>query len=156
MQYSFRMTRYLLLVWILAAATGCRKQPSAPVTAVEEEVQASIPNDFFQFYTRFHADSAFQMAHITFPLEGLPTERDSTVAFSDFRWYPEDWVMHHPLNNDDDQFTQEFEIIGDGMIVETIRTKDLPLGMQRRFARLSDGWHLIYYIEMQPMAHPDQ
>ncbi|MDX1476846.1 MAG: hypothetical protein R3301_04035 [Saprospiraceae bacterium] len=140
----------MLLLLVIGIVSCNRSQPdTAADTATDQE--AVIPHDFLQFYARFHADSAFQMARITFPLEGLPANRDSTTPADGFRWQASEWALHRPLNNDNGQFEQRFNVIGDGLIVETIKDRRLPLGMQRRFARLSDGWHLIHYVEMQPI-----
>ena len=55
----------------------------------------NVPDDFVVFYDKFLSDSAYQMEHIRFPLEGLPSNADSsTVVERSFRWLAEDWEVH--------------------------------------------------------------
>ena len=123
-------------------------------TATEENAEAPLgkEGDFLSFYERFHEDSAFQMAHITFPLEGLP-RRDSTGGFpEDFRWQKEGWQLHHAFDPSDERFVQTFTAIGDAMVVEEIGDAKGMFSMQRRFAKIGGKWHLIYYATMNMIA----
>ena len=81
----------VLSTWLLAInfcliilfLTDCKRKD--PV--LKGQVQG-LPDDFVAFYEKFHADSAYQMAHIQFPLEGYPAQADSSVlAKGDFRWW---------------------------------------------------------------------
>ena len=59
------MTKYGLFVILLLAVAACKgggKQEAASGEGLEEW------KDFTTFYERFHQDSAYQMAHIIFPL----------------------------------------------------------------------------------------
>ncbi len=109
-------------------------------------------DDFADFYHQFHYDSLFQLRHIIFPLEGIPP-RDSTGSIPDhFRWQKESWVIHRPFNDQDGNFVQEFTRVGSNMVVEQIQDTGGNFGMQRRFARIGDEWHLIYYAAMNQLA----
>lgn len=141
----------LILCACICFATCGNGDSTAETTTYEDAAPVALPMDFIQFYTRFHADSAFQMAHITFPLEGIAANSDTSETDGEFRWLSTEWTLHKPLQNEDNLFEQNFSVLGKGLIVETIRSREMPLAMQRRFAQMSDGWHLIYYTEMQPM-----
>ena len=103
-------------------------------------------SDFDVFYGKFHQDSLFQIAHITFPLEGLPANADSiALSTNDFRWQLEDLQMHKPFDSKNGEFEIEFSSLGEDLIIEKVMHKSGTYGMLRRFARISGEWHLIYY-----------
>ena len=85
---------------------------------VAEEI-SRLPQGFMGFLDRFSSDSLFQIEHITFPLSGLPAYADSaTIAEGNFKYYPEDWVMHRSFK-DDGTFIREFQVAGDAMVIES-------------------------------------
>lgn len=100
-----------------------------------DENVVEIPEDFPPFYERFHTDSSFQMAHITFPLNA---SSDST------KWQKEDWVIHKPFNDMNGEFTRSFDNVN-GMMIETIREKSGFVEIERRFGKVGPDYHLIYY-----------
>ncbi len=116
-----------------------------------EDPLGNLPADFSSFYQQFHTDTAFQLTHIVFPLKGL---RGDNVLDSNgiaLPWVKETWKLHKRIENMRD-YQQTFDVLSDDLIVETIEERDAPIAMQRRFARMSDGWHLIFYAEMQPQS----
>ena len=120
------------------------KQQVNPTEQHALEGDLALPEDFVTFLDRFSTDSLYQMAHISFPLSGLPAYADSmTVAENNYKYYPADWVMHKPFSGQNN-FEQGFQIAGEGLVIERIGNKD-GFSMQRRFAKLSGEWHLIYY-----------
>jgi hypothetical protein len=107
--------------------------------------------DFYEFYQKFHRDSLFQIAHITWPLEGLPNHAgmDSTLNRNEpYYWQKEDWIMHQPIDFQMSEFRRELTPISEDLIFENITHKSGHYGMVRRWAKLSDGWNLIYYVGM--------
>lgn len=136
------------------------KKDVAPADAVANETyeegamdaSGGMPADFNEFLERFHTDSVYQLAHITFPLEGFPANADSAVLSSNqFRWQAADWVMHRPFNDMDGQFERKFVPMGSEFVIEQIKGVQGQYGMQRRFSRRDDGWHLIYYAGMNKL-----
>ena len=128
----------------LLACDQARQPDSAQAT---ESVDESEP--FEEFYQRFHEDSLFQMSRITFPLEGLPAAADSSVrASGTFRWQANEWVLHRPFDLNNPNFTHELAPLSDDLVLERFSTLEGRMSIVRRFARLSDGWHLIYYSEL--------
>ena len=111
-----------------------------------------LPKDFIEFYDAFHSDANYQLAHIAFPLP-MTSRSPSSAAYSDSSdyWTPENWILHRKFMNDG-TFVLKYDILTPEMIVETITQNNSPLGMQRRFAKMSDGWNLIYYQEMKPIG----
>lgn len=108
-------------------------------TNIEEQALA-LPPDFKTFYDHFHSDSAFQVAHIIFPLSG-------NVGSEPIRAL-DDWILHKPFDSKSGTFQREFEIIN-GIIIERIQDRSGSFRMSRRFAKVADGqWHLIYYAPM--------
>jgi len=134
----------LLALLIALLSVGCQ----SPTTPLEDQM-SELPQDFLDFFERFHKDSAFQMESIQFPLEGKKIEPDSTVdEANDGLWYPEKWVMHKPYKDEEGYFDREYEAFSSHLIVEYIRLKGGKIGMERRFAKLGDQWKLIYYASL--------
>jgi hypothetical protein len=116
------------------------------------ESEAQLPEDFSEFYEQFHTDEEYQVAHIIWPLRGLPDNADSVIVAEDNYYYQkEDWIMHHKLNDPENNFEQYFAIIDDKLIIDKIEMKSTNLSMERRFAKMNDDWNLIYYVGMNPM-----
>ncbi len=131
--------------------TNCNRQKEAK-ESLSKEVSNELPADFVAFYEKFHQDSAYQMAHIIFPLEGYPAQVDSaTVAESTFRWYAETWRMHKMAGFTSADFTRTFEEKLPGMVNETILQNGSPYGMFRRYYKRGNEWFLIYYSDMNPI-----
>ena len=109
-------------------------------------------SDFNQFYEQFLQDSLFQVQHINFPLDGLP---DNAVAYGDtlgnFRWTAENWRMHRPIDFDKTKFEQNFQTLGDELIIENIIDPTVGYGMMRRWAKIGGEWSLIYYVGLNPI-----
>lgn len=106
-----------------------------------------IPADFLVFYTQFHSDSSYQMAHINFPLEGLPEYADSTIlAQGNFKWEKEGWNMHKNLDARKEEFAKNLRVVSDGLIFELIPTGgEKKLWIERRFMKTNGEWRMIYY-----------
>jgi hypothetical protein len=137
---------------LLSSLAACKdKTPDQPA-AVESEVQDTLPQDFKVFFDRFHEDTAFQLAHIIFPLEGLPNSQGETDTVPTMRyfWQQADWKYHHHLTDPSNQFDNWFEVLDPRIIEHWVNAKGTNLFMHRRFAKLNDGWYLIYYAGMRP------
>lgn len=109
-------------------------------------------SDFDQFYEKFMQDSVFQMQHINFPLDGLP---DDAANYGDsiqnFRWTKENWRIHHPIDFEKTKFEQNFQTLGDELIIENITEPTVGYGMLRRWAKIDGKWTLIYYVGLNPI-----
>ena len=134
MRFYFSFFISLLLIGITACGTG---------KTTEDD------GSFETFYKRFHEDTSFQKSRITFPLEGIPAFADSSQMFDGtFRWQEKDWVFHRMTDSLQQNFDREFISLGDELIIEHLTHKSAQIGMERRFAKLGDGWNLIYYAGM--------
>lgn len=122
-------------------------KPQAEV--VEENYDDTSLDDFAAFYERFHADSQFQLERITFPLEGLPGMADSVlIEYGTFQYHKKGWKILHAVDWDTTtMFQRKLEDTGLGAINEYICTYD-KFCISRRFAKLSDGWYMIYYADI--------
>jgi hypothetical protein len=135
----------LLLLLILAA---CRPSATLP---------GELPPDFVRFYERFHTDSAFQMAHVQFPLKGLPDYAHEAAIDPDrFYWHEEDWVVHRPMEASASDFRKEFTLLSDNMIVERTLHVQKPLFTERRFVKLDKDWKLVYYAGINAYRLADE
>lgn len=132
------------------------KTPEIPVmeeSAVNEEKDEGMPPGFLAFYQRFHNDSVYQLEHIVFPLQGLPSMADEEVITSNnYRWEKENWVLHQPFENAEGEFSRSFTKLSDEMVIENIQLAGGGYGMQRRFSKSGDEWFLIYYAGMNQLA----
>lgn len=124
--------------------TSCKR--NEPI--LKQAEVAELPADFVAFYEKFHADSAFQMAHISFPLEGYPMSPDSATLASNFRWTADKWLMHKGLMFVDSLYNRRFDSPIPTVITEVIMQKDRPYGTYRRFLKRDDSWMLIFYSDM--------
>ena len=130
------------------AATTEAAEISATETPAVGEMQ-----DFNEFYQRFHQDSLFQMAHIQWPLEGIPSNADSlTLTNNDFRFLPENWRMHRSVDYETSGFRREFFPVSDSFIIEKVTHRQSPLGMMRRWLKSDGEWRLIYYAGMNNLS----
>ena len=147
----------LVLFWVLDK-TAATDQPipkeTESMAEPTPEISNNLPADFEQFYEAFHGDSVFQLAHIMFPLEGLPPNVDSTTMAGNFRWQKENWVLHRPFNAMDGAFIRDYRVLGDELVIEDIQHESGRYGMERRFAKYDDGWYLIYYAGMNELVQP--
>ncbi|MEP7320554.1 MAG: hypothetical protein ABI761_01500 [Saprospiraceae bacterium] len=106
-------------------------------------------NGFKSFYQVFHTDSAFQMHHIQFPLEGEPDQSD-TIAYTDnYYRYADHWVMHKTFNAPDTLFERAFKLLDSTLIIEVIQHRSSPLRMERRWSLNDNGWQLVYYTPLR-------
>ncbi len=140
-------TRYIVTVnLILLTLFACKNKPSGVHDT--SELPAYQTEEFKTFYDRFSTDSIFQLEHTVFPLEGLKAQRDSLdVPDPSFRWQKESWILHKPYDDMDGTFSREMLDLN-GLVIERISDQSGKYSMERRFGKLSSGWHLIYYREM--------
>lgn len=133
---------FLPLLFASLCFFACKNEPKTPAVDVSQLTDVEEFNTFFQ---RFHEDSLYQIEHITFPLQGLPSGADSTArADNNFVWEKETWRMHRhmPPNSG---YTREYEILTPTLINEYTADSDKSYGLVRRFAKLDNDWYLIYY-----------
>ncbi len=125
---------------------SCQPKPEKNPTPKEN---GTLPDSFVEFYIQFHTDSVFQLEHIVFPLEGIP-QIDSTSteeSLENFKWSKEDWVIHKNITETESYFKKEYSEFA-GMINERIYHQNNQFEMIRRFAKIQDEWHLIYYAAL--------
>lgn len=140
------MIRNQLTTWLLAASFSVSLLAACGDTAPGENAAlpggTALPDDFKAFYAAFHADSAFQMEHIMWPLAGN-VRADSSGTRRDLRYRAADWTLHRPL--DAEGFTREFNQVREGLIEETIRAETGNYAILRRWGYHDDAWRLTYY-----------
>jgi hypothetical protein len=159
MQWKLKNVAILsMLVWSLVLLS-CGGNQNAPEKAFEPNLEVTpddstteLPDDFVKFYDQFHADEAFQLEHITWPLRGLPDKADTSVVNqNDFYYLKEGWKMHHKLRDPEGIFDHYFAIVDPKLIIEKIEMNTTNLSMERRFAKMDGEWMMIYYIGMNPV-----
>jgi hypothetical protein len=139
-----------ILYFLISGCEGKSKENTIKADTGQEIVEVSA--EFAEFYERFHLDSAYQMAHIVFPLEGIPVIRDTIPEnLEDFKWTKANWIIHRPFDLTDGSFSRNMYQYGDKLIVEKIEARQMGFGMERRFAKLQGEWFLIYYAAMNRM-----
>lgn len=134
--------------------TNCKRPPVIEENNTESAVADTLPDDFVEFFKRFHTDSIYQLEHIIFPLEGLPHAESSTdtVMAERFYWQKDNWVKHNPFNDPSGQFEHWYEVIDPRVIEHWVQLKGTKMVIRRRFAKLDDGWYLIYYAGLRPLT----
>ena len=144
------MKRLLFILVCCVAIAGCKSSSNTPkvsepkgqssaITAAAPKKKSKV-EDFDKFYDRFHADSAFQMSRIKFPLKGASTNLDKSTP-----WTPQNWQMLRTRIYDVDKnqykvkysktetsFTQKVWVDGAGFSNEC------------RFELVNGKWFLVY------------
>ena len=152
------MMRFLLFALALAGLLGCRNQSANKPLQSDQTTQAAelkLPPDFLEFYQRFHRDSLYQIAHISWPLQGdAAFQVDSTTYEKRMTvWEPQDWLMHRPVDFSTSEYRRQRDVLGDELIVERISYAAANFGLERRFVKQFNGeWELVYYSDMQELA----
>ncbi|MEY3052108.1 MAG: hypothetical protein RLY31_1893 [Bacteroidota bacterium] len=141
------------VVLTMMLAGGCRSDAPGPAVAAAPQAGDTLPEGFTAFYQRFHQDSLYQVAHIVFPLEGLPDHADSlTLAAAEFRWVEEKWRMQRSFDYEMSDYERRMKVLAENAVEEQIVHKSRQVGMVRRFVRLGGEWYLIYYAGMNRLS----
>lgn len=134
----------LLLLW----QYGCKKANPSDAPETNSVQMINEGKEFQEFYQKFSTDSVFQIEHTVFPLEGIRSPKDSLDKIDpNFRWSRDQWIIHRSFDDANGTFSREFVEIP-GLVTEIISDQSGQFTMERRFGKLSSGWHLIYYREM--------
>jgi hypothetical protein len=133
----------IFLSLIVTLLFSCKNDKQALANISPE---TALPQGFEEFYNKFHSDTAFQKAHILFPLPGRPSSMDTTINYQggEFFWQENNW-KYHSFFDPESGFDREFEIISDQMVNEIYEHHALPMTMLRRFVKNGDDWRLIFY-----------
>ena len=107
--------------------------------------QGTETENFASFYAKFHTDSLFQIDRISWPLNGNFVQDSAGVA-TDLHHKKVDWLMHRPIDDNPD-FVQQIQPLTEDLDIEEIKALAGKYKIERRFSRMGDGWHLIYYRE---------
>lgn len=139
----FRLFPLLALLFVC-----CKNRQAAPDVATGSR---ELPQEFLDFYDKFLADSAYQMAHIQWPLAGEETMHavdSAQAAKTPIQWQKTSWRMHKPMVLKGDNYKQEWQMLGDVLVIERVRESTTGLYIERRFAKIgNDDWQLIFYSD---------
>jgi len=130
---SYKLIVILFLLTLLISCNNKNSATQQSSTATEENI-VHIPDDFPEFYTRFHLDPEYQLSHIQFPLAGKSETE---------KWKIENWEFHKPFT-ESDEFIRDYENLG-GIITERIVDKEGMFYITRRYAKIASEWNLIFY-----------
>ncbi|KAA3631777.1 MAG: hypothetical protein DWQ02_15870 [Bacteroidetes bacterium] len=141
------MRSYLFLLLIVVFGVSCGNNAGK----TEAEVTQTQEESFLNFRKKFLRDTAYQMAHITFPLSGRPDKEhaDDTLPNGQFVWTRANWDYHRELDAARSGFEVKYTWLTDNLVEETLVNEQIGLGMMRRFSRINEEeWELIYYVGM--------
>lgn len=136
MPFRFRFLCFTLLLTI-ACKTVTDSKPN-----IKEETGNFLSLEFQEFYKKFHSDSLYQIDHIVFPLEGATYDEDNNPVST--LWTVDNWVLHKEFDDMGGTFTRSYAEFG-GIISEKIIDDRNISNMERRFSKIQNEWHLIYY-----------
>lgn len=126
---------------ILVLSQACTPRTNTASASIEETGLVNS-EEFMQFYNRFHTDSLYQINHIVFPLEGHVYNEDNEKE--KISWSVENWKLHKAFDDMGGTFTRSYSEFG-GIISEKILDDKSISSMERRFSKIQNEWHLIYY-----------
>lgn len=140
--------KIILAGFLIISAFACNNTGKNNINSKNVIGYSDLTEDFISFYESFHSDTSFQFSHISFPMEGekiIKSEQGDTVQL--ITWTRENWIIHKRFDSSDNSFMQEFIMVGDNAVIETISALNGLFRIERRYARLSDGWNLIFYSQ---------
>ena len=143
------MVKFIYSILFVFLILGCKEKAENELAEEATTSPVELPVDFLSFYEEFHQDSLYQLNHIAFPLSGKPASGQFNFELKDFKWTRDGWKIHKRMADDDDTFDRKFQVITENMVVEYIFSPAYGYHMERRYGKLSDGWNLIYYADMQ-------
>jgi len=144
---------FYFLLTIPIVFSQCKAKTES-TTDNKEQKEIELSQEFKDFLSKFESDSTFQMTHIAFPLEGairapqddlLPDEPERYDSLVPYKWRKNKWKLHHKFNSYDSIFQRKYFILTEDMILEKTSGVNGLFQMERRFAKMNDGWNLIYY-----------
>ncbi len=139
----WKMYRYTLMYMVIVLVFACKSEPQQ--TVEEPLFKKEIPQDFLDFYDRFHNDLDYQLDHIVFPLR---ESSDSTL------WHRSEWDMHKPFDTSGGEFTRNYTHLN-GIVVEVIEDQKGIYRIERRFTKKDEGYDLIYYKVINAFENSD-
>lgn len=146
MNFPMQLPMYKILFFVLLFSCKPNKTVTTENTSVIESTNVTLPEDFIDFYKKFHEDSAFQMSRIHFPLEGLPDNADPEfIGNEQYFWAKDQWVINRSKFDNPKLYKVEYNVVANILVEETITILEYDLKIIRRFVKNSDGWNLIYY-----------
>ncbi|MBC7775471.1 MAG: DUF4348 domain-containing protein [Phycisphaerae bacterium] len=140
------MRTFFLFLSLVFLLSNCKNKPQALQQA---KAEGDLPKDFLEFYQKFHADSAYQMAHIEWPLKGEKGGAQDTTAKRQLtEWMPENWHLMYLPDTTVSTLKRSFETVGEVLVVERMSYPMVGVGYERQFYKEEDGqWRLIFYGE---------
>lgn len=150
MPYSYMLSSSKMTVIILSllfSVISCKQNKDTKLSTSNLASATELPYGFEEFYQQFQEDTAFQLRHIIFPLEGMIYDEIQNEMVK-HKFNKEDWVFHRAFNDQNGSFVQNFSVFGDIVTEHTMDTHGAKMEMVRRFAVIDDEWHLIYYKPM--------
>jgi hypothetical protein len=107
------------------------------------KIKGSPPEEFPVFYERFHADSAFQMSRIIFPLQGLRVE-----GMDELPWSADNWELMRTriYQVDSTRFKTKVKL-KKKYFEQTLWIEGTNFSSKRRFELLGNRWFLVYAYE---------
>jgi len=137
---------FTLVSFILLIIACDSNEPSA-----NSGIGENLPEDFLEFYDRFHQDADFQLEHIEFPLPGLPAYADiDSLQNRPFFWEKEDWVIHRAMDEESSGFRREIFMMGETLVIEYMKN-NYNYRIQRRFSKRNGTWKLSYYEDVNQL-----
>lgn len=131
------LLRFLILISIIPLMTNCgifHSMQSKP------SVTKGSAENFDSFYDKFHADSAFQMSRIMFPINGLKVDSNGAK-----QWSVENWTVLKTKIYDVDrtQFKTEFSRTEERFI-QKFWVENSGYSAEYHFELVGKKWFLVY------------
>lgn len=143
LKYIFFITFLSLLI-----IASCKNTNSEEEVSIQAKDFKSLPIDFQEFYIKFHTDTSFQYTHVSFPMQGhIIHKHPEGDTIESVTWTKKNWRIHERFDTNNKAFKQDFQLVSDNAIFESITGLEGMFRIEKRYAKLSDGWNLIYYSQ---------
>lgn len=139
---------FFLAFLSLLTITSCKNTNSDEEVSIQTKDFKSLPSDFQEFYIKFHTDTSFQYTHVSFPMQGhIIHKHPEGDTIESVTWTKKNWIIHERFDTGNKAFKQDFQLVSDNAIFESITGLEGMFRIEKRYAKLSDGWNLIYYSQ---------
>jgi hypothetical protein len=143
MRRFFTLRRIKALTIITGILASCNPDSTGNSKTT---VSTGTAESFDSFNLRFHADSAFQLSRIAFPIEGVMQDGDTF-----YTWTPANWELHREPVKDKSAYTEYKHSVSrnDTQVIEKYWIDSSGFRIETRFARRNGKWFLVYYDDME-------
>lgn len=124
------------------------------ITTVACDSSSKHQSGFEDWHYQFLRDSSFQISHIIFPLQGLPSldAEEQAEDLSNYYWTKHNWAILGPLLDKNNRYSQSIRALSDDIVIEYVEDFQSGLIQERRYSAMHGDWYLIFFSDWNKTA----